>query len=260
MSLFFFPFSRRNPFWKLFPHPRPLGKTKNEKKLGNEQIGIDQLDQNKAVNKRGGVVGAFKGASLLRFRKCILVTRIKREKEKEKKLTFPQKKSNQIKSGGEGKVDTASSLAPYDDVFSLARFRENELIHGRWAMLAALGALVAEGTTGISWADATKVELESASYLGLPLPFSTTALAYINPVLIGGAELYRNTATEPEDRCYPGGAFDPLGLGSGDPDRVFKLREAELKHGRLAMIACLGFGVQALAFGEGALGSLKKFI
>ena len=127
-------------------------------------------------------------------------------------------------------------------------------------MLAALGALVAEGTTGISWADATKVELDSASYLGLPLPFSTTALAYINPVLIGGAELYRNTATEPEDRCYPGGAFDPLGLGSGDPDRVFKLREAELKHGRLAMIACLGCGVQALAFGEGALGSLKKFI
>jgi len=26
------------------------------------QIGIDQLDQNKAVNKKGGVVGAFKGA------------------------------------------------------------------------------------------------------------------------------------------------------------------------------------------------------
>ena len=177
--------------------------------------------------------------------------------KKKKKLSLSLSLS--LTPGGEGRVDAATSLQPYDDVFSLARFRENELIHGRWAMLAALGALVAEGTTGVSWADATKVELDSASYLGLPLPFSTTALAYINPILIGGAELYRNTATEPEERCYPGGAFDPLGLGSGDADKVFKLREAELKHGRLAMVACLGFGVQALAFGEGALGSLKKF-
>ena len=127
-------------------------------------------------------------------------------------------------------------------------------------MLGALGALVAEGTTGVSWAAAPAAELDSASYLGLPLPFSASALAYINPILIGGAEIYRNTATEPEDRCYPGGVFDPLGLGSGDAEKVFRLREAELKHGRLAMIACLGFGVQALAFGEGALGSLKRFI
>lgn len=197
----------------------PLGLAKPTEYI---QIGIDQLDQNKAVNKAGQVVGAFKG--------------------------------------GEGRVDASTSLQPYDDVFSLARFRENELIHGRWAMLAALGVLVAEGATGISWNDATKLELEKASYLGLDLPFSTTALAYINPILIGGAELYRNTATDPEERCYPGGVFDPLNLGSGDADKVFKLREAELKHGRLAMVACLGFGVQALAQGEGALGSIRKYV
>jgi light-harvesting complex II chlorophyll a/b binding protein 4 len=174
------------------------------------------------VNKAGGIVGAF--------------------------------------SGGAGKVDAGSSLQPYDDVFSLARFRENEVIHGRWAMLAALGVLVAEGATGVSWADATAVELEKASYLGLSLPFSATALAYINPILIGGAELYRNAETDPEKRCYPGGVFDPLGLASsGDADATFRLKEAELKHGRLAMLACLGFGVQQLAQGEGALGSLKKF-
>ena len=195
----------------------PLGLSKPTEYL---QYDVDSLDQNKAVNKKGGLVGGF--------------------------------------SGGDGKVDAASSLQPYDDVFSLARFRENEVIHGRWAMLAALGVLVAEGATGVSWADATAVELDSASYLGLSLPFNATSLAYINPILIGGAELYRNSETDPEKRCYPGGVFDPLNLAA-EPAQAFKLKEAELKHGRLAMLACLGFGVQQLTQGEGALGSLKKF-
>lgn len=40
---------------------------------------------------------------------------------------------------------------------------------------------------------------------------------------------------------------DPLGLTTGDDDRTFKLRTAEIKHGRLAMIAFLG--VLCCAFG-----------
>lgn len=46
---------------------------------------------------------------------------------------------------------SAVPLAPYSEVFGLQRFRENELIHGRWAMLACLGALVQEAVTGDSW-------------------------------------------------------------------------------------------------------------
>ena len=38
---------------------------------------------------------------------------------------------------------------------------------------------------------------------------------------------------------HAGGAFDPLGLAS-EPARAAKLREAEIKHGRLAMVAFLG--------------------
>lgn len=135
-----------------------------------------------------------------------------------------------------------------------------------------------------------------------------------------------STFTESGSSCA-GGYFDPLNLASEDGARAFKLKEAELKHGRLAMIAflgepslhvflielssassmleldclrnrvsisagcvtpvllvsiissryhafsnkyfcdqtltvyasCAGFGVQALATGEGALGSLAKF-
>lgn len=38
-----------------------------------------------------------------------------------------------------------------------------------------------------------------------------------------------------------GGYFDPLGLASdNDPDKVFRLKTAEIKHGRLAMVAFLG--------------------
>jgi light-harvesting complex II chlorophyll a/b binding protein 4 len=44
-----------------------------------------------------------------------------------------------------------------------------------------------------------------------------------------------------------------------DPERAFRLKTAEIKHGRLAMVAFLGFGIQAGVTGEGALGSLAKF-
>lgn len=46
---------------------------------------------------------------------------------------------------------------PYSEVFGLQRFRECELIHGRWAMLAILGALSVEALTGVTWQDAGKV-------------------------------------------------------------------------------------------------------
>ena len=58
-------------------------------------------------------------------------------------------------------------------------------------------------------------------------------------MLPGGAEIYRNGELDSETRLYPGGYFDPLQLASDSSDRTQKLREAEIKHGRLAMVAFL---------------------
>jgi light-harvesting complex II chlorophyll a/b binding protein 4 len=197
----------------------PLGLAKPGEFL---QVDLDQLDQNAAVNLPGKLVGKVAG----------------------------KKAAEKVSS---------NSLQPYDEVFGLQRFRECELIHGRWAMLATLGVLIGEASTGVSWADAGKVELDGTQYLGFSLPFSITQLVWIEALLVGGAEVYRNGELDPEKRIYPGGFFDPLALASDDSDRTAKLREAEIKHGRLAMIAFLGFSVQAGFQGTGALGSLAKF-
>jgi len=198
----------------------PLGLAKPVEYL---QFDLDQLDQNQAQNRAGGVVGSFKPSA------------------------------DQV---------STQSLQPYSEVFGLQRFRECELIHGRWAMVATLGIIVAESATGVSWIDAGKVELDGARYLNFDLPFSISQICWFEAISVGAAELYRNSELDPEKRIYPGGAFDPLGLatvGKADENQISRLREAEIKHGRLAMVAFFGFGVQALAVSEGAMGSLAAF-
>jgi len=125
-------------------------------------------------------------------------------------------------------------------------------------MLAALGILVAEGVTGVSWQQAGAVELEGAQYFGLSLPFDVTQISYIEGILMLGVEVLRNTERDIEKRCYPGGAFDPLNFAS-DPEKARSLKEAEIRHCRLAMVSMFGLGTQALLFNKGAFESLAYF-
>lgn len=83
------------------------------------QFELDSLDQNLAKNLAGDVIGT-------------------------------RTESANVKS---------TPFQPYSEVFGLRRFRECELIHGRWAMLATLGALSVEWLTGVSWQDAGKVHI-----------------------------------------------------------------------------------------------------
>merc|ERR1740121_313181 len=61
-------------------------------------------------------------------------------------------------------------------------------------------------------------------------------------------------ASEMEGVQAPFGFFDPLGFSNTSPTALAWYRACELKHGRVAMLACTGFIVQSLGFHfEGSL-------
>jgi len=95
-----------------------------------------------------------------------------------------------------------------------------EIANGRLAMMAIIGMFFQDGLTGSAWGD-------WANYTDSPLR------AFENELGVQA----------------PTGYWDPLGLGKdGDADVFRRRRESEIKHGRIAMIASLGYIVTAMGY------------
>lgn len=140
----------------------------------------------------------------------------------------------------------------------IKRWRESEIMHGRVAMLAALGFVVGEQLedfpafmnfdgqiTGPAIYQFQRVEEVR------PLFWETLVLA------IGLAETWRVSVgwatptgtgfNNLKEEYQPGTiGFDPLGLLPSDPEELKVLQTKELNNGRLAMLAIAGFVLQEL--------------
>ncbi|KAE8726940.1 Chlorophyll a-b binding protein E [Hibiscus syriacus] len=159
-----------------------------------------------------------------------------------------------------------------------------EILHARWAMLAALGVVVPEILDMLSishfaepvwWrVGYSKLQGETLDYLGIPgLHLAggqgVIVIAICQALLMVGPEYARYCGIEaleplgiylPGDVNYPGGVlFDPLKLSS-DPVAFEELKVKEIKNGRLAMVAWLGFYFQAALTGKGPVGNLVDHI
>lgn len=158
-----------------------------------------------------------------------------------------------------------------EDSGALKWYVQAELIHCRWAMLGAAGILVQSLIPGLpAWYDAGKVSAENGT-----IPFAT--LLAIQHILLGFVEMKRlqdfykpGSQAEPgsflglegafagKEVGYPGGLFDPMGFSKGDGYASLKVKE--IKNGRLAMMACLGFFAQWKATGAGPLENLGSHL
>eukprot|EP00798_Chlamydomonas_sp_ICE-L_P027777 gene27777-7414_t len=145
--------------------------------------------------------------------------------------------------------------------------QQAELQHCRWAMVAAQG-----GQDIPQWYDAGEVAIAKSS-----IPFGTLFITQM--ILQGWAESKRlmdmqNPGSQGDGSFfgitddfkgkevgYPGGRyFDPLGLAGGDAAKYAEFKTKEVKNGRLAMVAMVGFWAQHAATGAGPIQNLVAHV
>lgn len=152
------------------------------------------------------------------------------------------------------------------DPAALAWYKEAELQHARWAMV---------GVAGILGQEIVKPDVffyEAAAKTELPFPilgvvaFQFLTMHWVevrrwrDVVKPGSANqdpIFDYSLPEHEVG-YPGGVFDPFGWSKGKDVDTLKLKE--IKNGRLAMLAYLGFIVQAQVLGKGPIACLSEHL
>jgi len=116
-------------------------------------------------------------------------------------------------SGEPGDFGWKPPLLATDDPAAKKRRLNAELANGRLAMMAIIGMFFQDGLTGSAWGD-------WANYTASPLRAFENELGVQAPV----------------------GFFDPLNLSAdGNIEEFRRRREVEIKHGRISMLATMGY-------------------
>jgi len=125
-------------------------------------------------------------------------------------------------------------------------YREAELMNGRWAMAAVVGILFTEAAGLPNFIEAATVDYG----------ISTKTLIGTEVIVMGVFEYFRIKNFQKTGECSLLGKapFDPLKLKTEET----KLKE--LKNGRLAMLAFLGFCSQYAVRGKGPIACFKDHI
>ena len=153
-------------------------------------------------------------------------------------------------------------------LFNHQKIRESELKHGRVAMVAFLGIMVAESfnplfegkITGPAIFQYQQAE-DLVSFFSVQALFGTALVEISN--ILGGWESNSEVASRGGKfaqlkKNYVNGdiGFDPLGLKPSDPAELATLQTKELNNGRLAMLAVAGIIAQEAVNGKGVLENL----
>ena len=136
------------------------------------------------------------------------------------------------------------------------RYREAELTHGRVGMLASLGFLVQEKFHPLFSGD-TDIAINQVPQLPIWLwagMLAGIAGAEQTRIAKGWQKLDQRSYTASEslrEGYMPGDlGFDPFKIKPQDPEKLLDMQEKELSHGRLAMIAAMGFLAQETVTGQ----------
>ncbi|CAB1118535.1 LHCP [Ectocarpus sp. CCAP 1310/34] len=164
---------------------------------------------------------------------------------------------------GDGKIFDPLNLSDGADPAEIKKWREAEIKHGRVAMLASLGVIVAEqyhplfmGPDYIGPAvdhfqeiTAQYPEFWVFSLLGMAfIEYNTITTAFDTPSAVTGEGGLK------EDYSPGDLGFDPLNLKPDDEEALDVMKTKELNNGRLAMIGIAGMLVQELVNPANILG------
>jgi len=146
------------------------------------------------------------------------------------------------------------------DATLLSWFKEAELQHCRWAMAGAAGILGQEiFNPSVNFFEAGgKVDLPMSVPALLGIQFALMHYVEIRrwqdwrkPNSVNQDPIFSNNSLPDHEPGYPGGIFAPV-----IPGDLEVLKVKEIKNGRLAMVAVVGFFAQYHATGKGPLACL----